>query len=372
MSMARLHWHVSVTLMLCAAKADAQGALAADPSEGTRLPSVATQDPEVPLWARAPHEWRELPRSERWQMREAFARKRNAKALAQVPDGWSGLESKSKYFVAISHVDKKATNAVLDQAGAIWNWLDARFADVSDEYVMGSSIRLCADPTEAMAFGWKIEPLTEISSAKPELVLFKGNDYTLQSGLIACYFGDKDPNLAACPPWFVFALSVHLVACEVDGKGFTFKVSPWAKDHLREARRADALRSLRQLITQSTEQWPRDPNADLQLRMQMASLIAFLDSKECERLKGMQRFLPRYASAVIKAAEQWQKEHAAPAPESHAGETPISPSDATKARVNALRERERFVLDAVTKEVADLLPKDWLAVEAAWKKWLAR
>jgi hypothetical protein len=259
----------------------------------------------------------------------------------------------------------------LDRADATWDWLDKQFADVSDEYPLAGAIQLAKDLEEAMGHGARILPWEEYCTDDGELFDLKDVQAYLQRGLLARYLLGKDPYISFCPPWFMYGIATYLSTADVAGNKLVFKTE-WEKPFLKEVTRAGAQMTLHQLISLSTEQFPTKPDAEQRVQAQLCALIRFLESKEGKACKGLDRFLSRYAVAVAKAGAQWRKDHPVVAKTKADNPTQAQLTEAARLEYKAFNEQQKFVLEAARKEVVDLPQKDWLQIEAAWKKWLAR
>lgn len=344
--------------------------------EPTVTASAGGDDLENPMWTHDRSKWRELPKTERWKIRQSMDTKRRDKILAHVPDGWITQDSRSKRFVALSHADRKYTTLVLDTADAAWDWLDARFGDLSDEYVMAGTIRICKDFDEARSYGAKSASGDSYSSDDREILDWKDRDSGSAGGgqrglfisLLRSYLRDKDSNAGYAPLWIIVGLAEYLTSGELQGRKLVFKSDTYEKVFIREAEREGALRTFNEIITTVSDDWPRDTMPYWRYRAQVASLVRFLESREASRMKFLDKFIPRYAAAVIKAGEQWEKDH----PGTAQAKTEEEEAERAKGQSKAGREQEKFVIDSVAKEVANFSQKEWQQLEATWKKWLTK
>jgi hypothetical protein len=332
---------------------------------------------ENPMWTFDRAKWRELPKTERWKIRQSMDTKRRELVLADVPDGWKVQESRSKRFTAISHVDPKYTTLVLDTADATWDWLDKRFGDLSDEYVMAGTIRICKDMDEARAYGISSADWDSFSFDDREIVEWKerdagtsgGGQTWLMNSLLQAYLLDKDSYAQGyAPSWIILGLGFYLASGELEGRRLSFKSDTYERIFLREAEREGALRTFNEIITTVSDDWPKEWRPFYRYAYQLSSLVRFLESREASRMKFLDDFIPRYAAAVVKAGEQWKKDHPATAQ----AKTEEEEEARAKNRAKARREREKFVIDYVNKEIANFSQKEWQQLEAAWKKWLTR
>ncbi|MEZ5963449.1 MAG: hypothetical protein R3F56_06345 [Planctomycetota bacterium] len=339
--------------------------------------SAGDDELENPMWTRDRSKWRAMPKTERWKIRQSMDVKRRNKVLANIPDGWTTQESRSKRFTALTHADKKYTSLVLDTADATWDWLDKRFGDLSDEYVMVGTIRICKDADEASAYTRKSATGDSYSDDDREIVDYKdrdagssgGGQRSLMRGLLQAYLYDKDWYAGAyAPDWALVSMSYYLASGEVSGRKLVFKSDNTERMYIREAERAGALRTFSEIISTPSEDWPKERDAYRGYVFQVATIVRFLESREASRLKCLDKFIPRYTQAVIKAGEQWAKDHPGQSQAKSEEEEEARAKDRSKQR----RERAQFILNTVNKEVANFSQKEWQQIEATWKKWLTR
>ncbi len=338
---------------------------------------AADTELENPMWTRFRSKWREMPKLERWKVRQSMETKRRELILKSIPEGWTTQDSRSKRFVALTHADKKYTTLVLEMAEATWEWLDKRFADVSDEYVMAGVIRICQNADEAQSYQGKSADGASFSADNREIVDYKdrdagssgGGQRNLVSGLTNGYFYDKDTYAYSYTPnWLVSGLSSYLASADLEGRKLNFKTDTWERVLLREAERENSLRTFNELISTAADDWPKERAAYWRYQAQLSALIRFLESREAERIKPLKGFVPNYVRASIKAGEEWVKTR----PSRTQAGTEEEEEARAKDRSKEGREQRKFVIDAVNKEAADFSQKDWAMIEAVWKKWLQR
>jgi len=330
---------------------------------------------ENPIWTRDRSKWRELPKSERWKIRQTMDTKRRAKVLSHIPEGWTTQESRSKRFTALTHADKKYTSYILDTADATWEWLDKKFADLSDEYVMVGTIRICESVDEAASYGAKSNDWNSYSADDREIVTWKDRDSgtsgggwnrLLMTSLLTSYLRDKDYYaIVYAPVWLIVGSSFYLSTADLDGRRLNFKSDNIEKVYVREAEREGSLRTFNELITTASDDWPKERQAVIRYLFQLSAMVRFLESREASRFKFLDKFIPRYVAAVVKAGEQWEKAH----PGRTQAKTEAEEEARAKDRSKENREREKFVIDTVNKEVANFSQKEWQQLEAAWKAW---
>lgn len=338
---------------------------------------AADSELENPMWTRDRDKWREMPKLERWKIRQSMEGKRREKVLAALPEGWTTQDSRSKRFVSLTHTDKKYTTLVLDMAEATWEWLDKRFGDISDEYVMAGVIRICKDSDEARAYGGKSADGESFSQDNREIVDFKdrdagstgGGQRNLIRGLSDNYFYDKDVYAYAYTPrWLMFGLSAYLATGDLEGRRLNFKTDTWERVLLREAERENSLRTFNELISTASDDWPKESLAYWRFQAQLSALIRFLESREASRIKPLKDFIPNYVRASIKAGAEWVKTR----PTSTQARTEEEEEAKAKDQSKEGRERRKFIIDVVNKEAANFSQKDWQMIEAVWKNWLIK
>src|SRR5262249_47778146 len=73
------------------------------------------------------------------------------KATAKLTGGWTA--KRMGRFMVLSHADEKFAKRVVDQAEAVWKWLDDTFDFVGPgEYVRTPILRICKDEAEYRAY----------------------------------------------------------------------------------------------------------------------------------------------------------------------------------------------------------------------------
>lgn len=338
---------------------------------------AADTELENPMWTRFRSKWREMPKLERWKIRQSMEAKRRAMILAAIPEGWKTQDARSKRFVALTHADPKYTALVLDTADATWDWLDKRFGDISDEYVMAGVIRICKDYDEAQAYQGKSADGDSFSDDNREIVDFKdrdsgsggGGQTNLITGLTNSYFYDKDTYAYAYTPrWLMSGLSSYLATADLEARKLNFKSDTWERVLLREAERENSLRTFNELISTPADDWPKDRAAYWRYRAQLSAMVRFLESREADRIRPLKGFVGNYVRASIKAGEEWVKTR----PTSTQARSEEEEEAQAKDQSKEGRERRKFILDVVNKDAANFSQKDWLMIEAVWKKWLTK
>ena len=337
--------------------------------------AVPEKEKKEPLWITDRTKWKAMPKAERQKVREQLETERR-KRNATPPAGWEVVATKR--FTAISHANPKYTQLILDVAEATWDWMDKRFSDVSDDYVMAGTVRICRDKGEYDSFLTGTAEGDSFNVKTGEVVAFKdedqgsggGGQVDLIRGLTNNYLYEKDPYAASFAPfWVRVGLGQYLSSAELDGKRLAFKSANWEKAQIRDALRDKATRSMFELISITGDAFPQEREAANRIGAQFGALVRFLESKEAERIKPLARFLPRYMSATIKAGEQWKKANEG---KETAAKTEAEEEERTKNRAKREAEIQKSVLDAVNKDVASFSQKDWQTIEAAWKAWLSK
>lgn len=333
---------------------------------------------ENPLWTRSREAWLKLDKAERAKMRQEIEAKRTERMLANVPQDWFTMPSRSKRFLALSHSDQKYTKLVLDSADATWKWMDDHFGDISDEYVMTGIIRICKDPEEMRTYRQSAGDVQSWSVDDREIVVYRykdagtggGSQRLLPTGLLQSYLYDKDIHLATLPGWLEVGISAYLADADLKGGRFRFDQGVWERVALNEAEREDALRTFHDVINTTQYEWPRDRSAGLRFIAHLPAAVRFLESRDAKRIKALDGFLAKSVKAVIPATEAFLRERAKE--NKDVAMTEEQEEKQAQSGETYWRKRRRFVLDHVNNEVARFSEKEWAQIEAAWKRFITK
>ncbi len=338
--------------------------------------SIATPGTnEKPLWLSDRAAWQAMQKAARHKVREQLEAQQRQAIASSPPADWE--VATAKRFVVLSHSNPKYNALVLDVAEATWDWLDKRFGDLSDDYVMAGTIRICRDKAEFDSYLKGVNEGDSFNTKSVEVVDFRdedlgaaGGQLGLIGGLANNYFYGKDPHACAfVPTWLSTGLANYLSSGEVAGKRLVFKSANREKAIIREVTRDKAARTFFDLIHTAGDDMPRDRQLAERMAAQLGSLIRFLESKDAERIKPLAKFMSRYLVATVKAGEQWKTQNPDVEKEVKTG---AEAEEQAKAEAKKNKEMRRFILDTVNKEVAGFAQKDWLVIEAAWKAWLSK
>ena len=301
------------------------------------------------------------------------------KVAASVPDDWR-VEEHGRFLV-LNHHDKKGAKYVVEQAEAVFEFLEDTFDYVGpNEYVRAPVFRICKDEQEESAFrgptGWFGMGL-EICTNRQEL----GWSTWLNSRLLDIWFQDRDRDLYwSMPTWLKTGLDELICNSRAKGKKLNFYADTWDVDDLRLALRNEELPSLKDLFTMTQEDaWETlDRYNDLKgysvysaVRAQDAALVRYLlvgkGSKD-KKYKDLVKEYLRNLAAVIAEEEARSKTEAKESVD-EAPKTEEEEDAWFRNRRSNLQEKRKVILeDVYFRTFSDWTDKDWEKFDKAFQK----
>jgi hypothetical protein len=284
-----------------------------------------------------------------------------------VPEGWKA--EKIGRFLVISHTDGKFVQHVVEQAGAVLDWLDEAFAFVGPgEYVREPILRICKDRDEENAFHKQSFSWNDI-----EIVCHQdfGGVESWESGWVnrraaQLWFTDRDIDLWLAMPWWLrTGLDEVLSRLRVQRKKVDFRTDHWDRDQMREWGREQKLAAPADLMRMNAETY----FGDFGQRLTEAScLVHFFVSGEAKKSKVTQGVLESYIQnlrsvmAEIEASAPAAAEDARP-------QTEEEEDRWFKELQKGWKEKERRLLDETWERTfRDWTAKDWKRFDEAYSK----
>jgi hypothetical protein len=308
---------------------------------------------------------------ERTQMRRVMEQRSHEKATKTAPDGW--VVKKMGRFLVINHTDEKYAKRVVEQAEAVWDWLDATFPFIGEkEYVRSPILRICKDWTERNAYmrGGDMFSLNdlEIVAAQDNMGKTGWEMEWVNQRVMNVWFNDHDWDLhAAMPSWLSQGLNefvgqIHVKAGKVD-----FGTDYWNRDNVRERKREGKLTAVRDLMMKTDREFNENY---FDMRFEGSSLVDFFVTGKAAREKRTKDLLADYMRNVQKIAGEIKKED-----ESKKGEASKAPKteeeeDAMfRERHKGYKEKEKRLLEeAFQRTFLGWDAGDWKRLEEAYLK----
>ncbi len=321
--------------------------------------------------------WRQLD----VEQRHALRREREAElfdaARADVLDDWIVLESHA--CLLLSQHDKRETKRKLDELEDCWDWVDERFAALSDDVVRRPIVRYFAKEASFRSYNH--------SGARgdDEILLVLVNDPdgrrwitegAYLAPLVWHYVWQKlegrgpppgNPRLMAwsddwLPPWISMGLGITGMP---DEDGRWHRAEP-AHETLDEAYKGDALRTAREIMALTAADLRALPREErlLAQRQALALLLhcSALDKRGDRSLRG---FLPRY---LRRSAELREDALAAALAPSDADAPPEREIEAIEAIDGEGPAGQAAWLRALNDEFCNWSDRDWTSFERAYLK----
>ena len=294
-------------------------------------------------------------------------------ATERLPDGWK--VKRSKNFVAITHVDPKFTDYVLDQAEAVRAWLDANFGWIGTEYVPGDIIRICTDWNEERSFrdisaksaAWQTSEVTMSKSTG------LSDFHYLNSKVRSTYFRNRNSKLAwSLPPWLSRGIDMMVYSAYMKGGKLEFRADGQEVLTIRQAAKAGKLAAPRDILLATYKPWdgssdPSKVNDDP--LAQASGFVRYLvvgPGKGAVRTKDI---LKTYIETVIAVGDE--ADGKAPTSAGEAPKTEEEEAEAFKNRENSWRENEKERLQQIFDRVfGQWTDADWSAVERSYQAYV--
>lgn len=336
------------------------------PRSGGQLYEASTPGEEF-LWSNQD----KLTQEERTQKRQGMERRSHEKATKAAPDGWAA--KRMGRFLVINHADEKYAKQVVEQAEAVWGWLDETFPFIGQgEYVRSPIIRICKDWQEMQAY----ERAGDYFS-RNDLEIITCQDYGGKTGwamenvnrrVMGIWFQDKDWDLGtAMPGWLGLGLSQFVGNLHAKNGKVDFGTDYWNRGEVQERMRKGQLTPVRTLMTMTQ----RDFMGDFWSKIaEGESLIQFFVTGAAQRSKRTKNLLPDYMRNVAEVAQAIKKEE-----EGKKGEGAKKPQteeeeDAMfKARAQGYKASEKRLLEeSLQRTFAGWTEADWKKFEEAYQQ----
>jgi len=317
-------------------------------------------------------EWKALPLEERFKQRSMIEKRRAKKAIDSLPEGWIVQETKS--FYVLSHAQKKYTARITAAAEACRTWLDRRLGRVNDEYVMMGVLRICKNYDEYRAY--RQGSGDAFSAEDREVVAYEDRDEgnaglnfgTMFYGLFNQYIYDKDKYLYRyLPVWLHWGLWDYFDTAVVKGKKMVFRPDDTEKEAFHDLRRRDAVKSARELMNMTYDDYAKGNKAKLHMDEQFVNLLRFLEGpgKRHKLLRGRD-FILEYMSASIDAAVKYKAENDETV--SEAGSEEEEEAQATR-QGEASSKRRTAILKMVNDKLCNWSDKEWDSLNKAYARY---
>lgn len=308
---------------------------------------------------------------ERTQQRRVMEKTSHEKATKAAPDGW--VVKRMGRFLVLNHADEKFAKRVVEQAEAVWTWLDQTFAFVGEkEYVRSPIIRICKNDEEQQAFlqggDWFSRNNLEIVTAQDHGGKSSWEMEYVNRRVMDLWFADKDWDLrAAMPSWLSNGLNEFVGQLHVKSGKVDFGTDYWNRDEIRERKREGKLTPVRELMMKTDQEFWADY---FNLRYEGSSLVDFFVTGKASRDKRTKDLLPEYMRQVQKVAGEIKKEQ-----EGKKGEKEKRPK--TEEEEDAMfrdlhkgyKEKERRLLEeAFQRTFLGWDAGDWKKFEEAYLK----
>lgn len=328
-----------------------------------------TEGSLTPTTTEGPRKWvdeDELKPEERRKYRQEQEAITHRKNIQTLPDDWKVKEMGR--FLVLLHGDEKYAKKVVEQAEAVWKWLDKEFGFIGkDEYVPRPIIRICKDLAEERAFfsGTAWGSGIEITTHKdPGSGSLSWEFEYVNQRMLAIWFNHRNRDLYwALPYWIDLGLDRVIGKAVPKGSGLEFKVDEWERDGLRESARGGNLTPPRELVTlPKAEFW----NNEHRIK-QSAAWVRYLLESKSKRTKSI---LTDYLKNLQDILEEQKKAAEAEKPEaSKPPETEEEEEQRFAARREAMKEREaEFLKEAFERTFGDWDDKDWKKVADQYYK----
>lgn len=289
----------------------------------------------------------EMTVEERKVQKVAMEREAHEKAAANVPDGWTA--KKMGRFFVVNHTDDKYAKRVVEQAEAVWQYLEANFAFIGPgEYVRSPIIRICKDYDEEKTY------YTGRGDATwNNLEIFTHKDYGgsqswemewVNRRVAMLWFEDRDRTLYwSFPQWLDAGLEEMLGRARSKNGRIDFKSDDWDREDVREAAREGRALAPRALMNMSGE----DFFQDYLNRQQAAALVGFFLTGSAAKNKQTKDLLTTYLKNLKSVVDAVEKEEESASGKKKDGDpkTEDEEDEAFKNERQAWQKREKRVME---------------------------
>ena len=306
-----------------------------------------------------------LTPDERKKRRADKERISHEKGKSSLPDDWCSEEMGR--FLVLLHTDRKYAKDVVEQAEAVWSWLDKTFPYFgAGEYVPSPIIRMCKDQVEEQAFfsGTSWGDFTEIVTHRDVNAGAGSWEFEYVNGRMAgIWFHYRNGDAwAAAPGWLSRGFDQVIGGARAKGRGLEFKIDDWERDGLRESVRNGELTSPRDLVMLTRETFYDNPHRV----KQSAAFIRYLLTSKSKKTRDI---LHRYFKALqdVMAEVKAEEEKRDAAARTSAGDAPKTEEEEEKRmkeRIEGYKKREKEFLDKLYQSAfGDFDDKDWKRLE---------
>ena len=308
----------------------------------------------------------ELSLEDRTLRRRQTEKVHHERAAEGLPDGWTVKEMGR--FLVLNHADDKYAKKVVDQAEAVWDWLDDTFPYIGPgEYVPKPILRICKDGDEESAFrggDWFGMGL-EIVTHKDQGSGSQSYEFEyVNRRVLAIWFNHHDKALYwALPQWLDSGLRDVLGKARPKGKGLEFKVDEWEREQLRTAGREGKRTALPDLLKMTGSdfwsEWHRGDEA--------AAFVRFLVTAKSKKHRQILEDYLGILQSIVRDAEAKEKD--AKPVDTKAPETEEEEEERFKKRRDTWKEKEQELIDQIFERAfGDWTEKDWKRLADGFEK----
>jgi hypothetical protein len=321
---------------------------------------------KVELWS----DLDKLTPDERKAHRQGMEQRAQEKAAKSVPDGW--VAKKIGRFMVLNHADEKYAKSVVEQAEAVWAWLDATFPFIGkDEYVRAPVIRIYKNWEEEKAFvrggDWAGLNDLEITAAQDHMGKGGFEMEWVNRRVKDIWFHDKDWDLfAAMPGWLNHGLEGFVGNIRVKSGKADFTTDYYNRETVHDSVRQGKLTPLKQLFMLTQ----RDMNTDWTKQSESAALVAYFVTGKAARDKKTKDLLAEYmrnlsvAVKDLKAKQELTKGMTEKKPQTEEEEDALF-----KKRQQGYKASEQNLLESsYSRTFAGWTDADWKRFEEAFQK----
>jgi len=328
--------------------------------------------PAAPPWDTDYAAWRELPADERAKKRKEYGDAWLASRPKIDEKGWTTLEIDDDYVVE-SRADKKFAKRTAEAAKAFREWLDGRFANVSDEVVMPAAIRIYDDSRELSALRQREVNTRPYDPDRREIYYYEddrfgtsGEGYgVLMRGMLEHYLHDKHPEIVRhIPRWLDFGMSEYFRSSRYKKKKLEFFSSTEENTRMVNYERMNIVfPNIWGLTMQTLQPSPKngEPEEPWNYVTDCARAIRWFDAGG-SKLLGHEDFLVAYYQAIAKCADKLPDD-----PAKDVEWARLRDNQVIQLRKDQYAWRDNFLIE-VNGIATNLTDAAWEKANASWKK----
>ena len=292
------------------------------------------------------------------------------RAVEKLPDGWTS--KKMGRFLVLNHADDKFAKRIVEQADAVWRWLDETFEFLGPkEYVRSPILRICKDRAEYDAYckgqDWYSANDLEIATYDDNGGSTSYQYKWVNQNVLRIWLNDRDRGLSlAMPGWIGYGLLNLVENIRLKNGKFSFRKDDWDRDSVREAARGGDATRAKDLFVMSGEKYWQD-----YVKMQEASqLVDYLAARGGARDKRTKELLPEYMKNLVEVVSEIRKEEETSKGKDEAKPKTEAEEDAMfKKRRQSYKVKEQRILeDTFRRTFGAWSDADWKSFEAAYDK----